>query len=166
MTVGETYSFTPAANDADGDTLTFSIANQPGWASFDSTDGSLTGTPAPGDVASYPAISISVSDGTASASLSDFSIDVNPQPSGSVLLTWTPPTQSADGSQLDDLARYRVRWGVTSGNYQNVQSVEDPNATNATVSSLSPGTYFFVVTAVDLSNNESVFSNEAMAVVQ
>ena len=39
------YTFTPTASDADGDTLRFSITNQPVWASFNSTDGTLSGTP-------------------------------------------------------------------------------------------------------------------------
>lgn len=164
-TVGQPYAFMPAANDADNDPLTFSIVNQPGWAMFDSGTGALTGTPASGDIGSYLNISISVSDGVASASLPSFSIDVAPPPPTSVLLTWTAPTLNEDMTQLDDLAGFRVRWGTQSGNYPNVVPVNDPTATSATVPNLSSGTYFFVVTAIDTSNNESVFSDEASAVI-
>lgn len=73
---GASYSFTPQASDADGDTLTFSISNQPSWTSFQSTTGELSGTPAESDVADYNDIQISVSDGTANASLAAFSITV------------------------------------------------------------------------------------------
>lgn len=58
------YSFIPTASDPDGDALTFSINNQPSWASFSTTTGALTGTPVNDDVGSYPNIQISVSSGT------------------------------------------------------------------------------------------------------
>lgn len=38
------YSFMPKATDADGDNLTYSIKNKPGWASFDAATGKLSGT--------------------------------------------------------------------------------------------------------------------------
>src|SRR5690606_39172276 len=50
VVAGEAYAFTPDAQDADGDPLTFSITRRPGWATFDSATGSLTGTPDAGDV--------------------------------------------------------------------------------------------------------------------
>jgi len=68
------YSFTPTASDADsGDSLSFSIQNKPAWASFNSATGALTGTASNGNATN---IIISVSDGTATASLSAFSINV------------------------------------------------------------------------------------------
>lgn len=70
---GESYSFTPTADDADGDTLIFSIQNKPDWASFDTTTGALTGTAVTG---TYTGITISVSDGTATTSLAPFTITV------------------------------------------------------------------------------------------
>jgi hypothetical protein len=61
--IGSTYSFTPTASDPDGDALTFSVKNQPSWADFDKTTGSLSGQPALGSVGTYASIEISVSDG-------------------------------------------------------------------------------------------------------
>ena len=43
--VGQPYSFRPAATDADGNSLTFSVQGKPTWATFSSADGSLAGTP-------------------------------------------------------------------------------------------------------------------------
>ncbi|MGB5739561.1 MAG: putative Ig domain-containing protein [Woeseia sp.] len=37
--VGQAYSFRPAAADADGDALSFSISNRPSWALFDTATG-------------------------------------------------------------------------------------------------------------------------------
>ncbi|MGE4319522.1 MAG: DUF1566 domain-containing protein [Deferribacterales bacterium] len=60
-----TYSFTPSATDADNDTLTWSIANKPDWATFNESTGALTGTATAGI---YEGITITVSDGTSIAS--------------------------------------------------------------------------------------------------
>jgi hypothetical protein len=76
VAAGQTYSFTPTASDPDGQALTFSIANKPSWANFSSASGSLSGTPGAGDVGTHGGIVISVSDGSASASLPAFSIQV------------------------------------------------------------------------------------------
>ena len=77
VTVGNSYSFTPAASDADGDALTFSVSNLPAWAAFNAANGTLSGTPAAGEAGVYGNILISVSDGTDSASLAPFSITVD-----------------------------------------------------------------------------------------
>jgi hypothetical protein len=42
--VGQVYEFTPAASDADSDSLSFRIANQPEWTTFSPITGKLTGT--------------------------------------------------------------------------------------------------------------------------
>jgi hypothetical protein len=64
-TVGETYSYTLTATDADSDTLTMSttIPGALSWLTFDDTAGILSGTPASGDVAATE-ITLTVSDGT------------------------------------------------------------------------------------------------------
>jgi uncharacterized repeat protein (TIGR03806 family) len=76
VTAGEQFEFTPDANDADGDTLDFSIANQPAWSTFDFASGRLAGSPDEDDVGVFDGIEISVSDGTDEASLKPFSISV------------------------------------------------------------------------------------------
>lgn len=77
-----TYSFTPQAQDADNDPLTFSIGNKPVWLDFDTATGRLTGTPQLGNVGLYQNIEISVTDGVAVASLPAFSIRVQGDTSG------------------------------------------------------------------------------------
>ncbi len=72
-----TYGFTPEMTD-DGDTgtITFSILNQPSWATFDSRTGLLTGTPINGDVGVTTGIVIGVSDGYLASELASFNIEV------------------------------------------------------------------------------------------
>lgn len=77
--VGSAYSFAPAATDADGDSLQFSIDGQPAWATFDTSTGALSATPAAGSEGSYPDIVISVTDGVDVASLAAFTIVVQPE---------------------------------------------------------------------------------------
>ncbi len=74
---GSEYTFTPTAQDVDNDTLTFSIQNKPSWASFDTTTGTLSGTPSTANVGIYSNIIITVDDGRGgTASLTAFDIEV------------------------------------------------------------------------------------------
>lgn len=161
VNVGSAYNFQPSASDPDGDTLTFSIANAPPWASFSTTTGRLQGTPAAGDVNVYPNIVITVDDGQAQASLAPFSITVNAVALGSATLSWVPPTQNDDGSTLTDLAGYRIYWGTSSGNYSDSVTIANPGISSYVIDNLSPGTYFFVATAYNSTGAQSDFSNEA-----
>lgn len=82
VNVGTGYEFTPTISDVDSDNLTFLVSNVPSWAEFQ--NGVLSGTPSSADAGIYEGISISVSDGTLTAPLPTFSIEViNPN---------TPPT--------------------------------------------------------------------------
>jgi hypothetical protein len=71
-------------------------------------------TPTAADVATYSNIRVTVSDGKGgSASTAMFAITVTDLGSGSVTLSWTPPTQNEDGSALTNLSGYEVRYGRT-----------------------------------------------------
>ncbi|MBI9085378.1 MAG: tandem-95 repeat protein [Desulfobacterales bacterium] len=74
----QSYAFTPGAADPDsGDSFTFSISGKPAWADFNSSSGTLSGTPGNADVGTYSGIAISVADASgAVASLSPFDIAV------------------------------------------------------------------------------------------
>ncbi len=160
--VGEAYSFTPTASDPDGDALTFSAENVPGWLSFDSATGSISGTPTLADIGTFTNIRISVSDGQASASLSGFGIDVTQVALGSTTLSWTAPTLNEDGSALTDLAGYKIYYGKSSGNYTNTITIDNASVTNYVVDNLSPDTYYFAATAFNSSGVESRYSGEAV----
>ena len=160
VNIGDLYTFIPNASDADGDTLTFSVQNMPGWLSFNSGTGELSGQPTLADVGVYSNIRISVSDGTASASLSGFAISVDQVGTLSTTLSWTAPTQNEDGTTLTDLAGYKIYWGTTPGVYTKSVSV-DAGLTTYVVENLAPGTYEFVATAFNTAGVESSYSNPA-----
>ena len=77
-----------------------------------------------------------------------------------VTLTW-------DRNQEPDIAGYRIYWGTSSRNYQNSATVYDsatqPLERYYEVQGLEEGrTYYFAVTAFDLANQESDFSDEIL----
>ena len=158
--VGKAYAFQPTASDRNGDTLMFKIARKPGWATFSSASGSLTGTPASSQTGTYSKIVISVSDGIATRSLPAFAIKVVPATSTSspVKLSWVPPTRNVDGTQLSNLAGYRIHYGQVSGQYDYSVSVGSPSITSATIENLAPARWYFAVTAVTSSGIQSDYS--------
>jgi hypothetical protein len=163
---GSQYSFTPTASDPDGNPLTFSISNQPAWASFNSATGRLSGTPTAADVRSYTNIVIRVSDGQATTSLAAFSVAVVAVATGSATLSWTPPTQNTDGSPLTNLAGYRIYWGPSQSSYPNSATLNNSGLTSYVINQLTPGTWYFVATALNSQGVESSFSNSASKTIQ
>jgi hypothetical protein len=155
------YSFTPTASDPDGNALTFSVAGLPSWASFNASNGHISGTPGDQHVGTYSGIRITASDGNASAVLGPFTIAVQQVSLGSVTLSWTPPTQNEDGTPLTDLAGYRFLWGPSAGNYPNAVTVNNAGLTTYVIDNLAPGTYVFVAKSINAAGVESQFSNSA-----
>ncbi|HJR69542.1 MAG TPA: putative Ig domain-containing protein [Gammaproteobacteria bacterium] len=158
---GTAYSFQPSASDPDGDTLTFTVANAPAWAAFDSATGRLSGTPLAQHVGTTSGIVITVSDGALTASLPAFAVTVQAVATGSAMLSWTPPTTNTDGSPLTNLAGYKIYWGTQQGTYPNSVTLNNPGLATYVVEGLVPGTYFFVATAVNTLGAESSFSGVA-----
>jgi hypothetical protein len=97
--VGQPYTFAPVGDDANGDTLTYSINNRPSWLTFTPATGAVSGTPSSGDIGSTGAIIVTVSDGQATASL-QFTITVTntpPPPNRAPTITGTPATTATTG---------------------------------------------------------------------
>ena len=162
------YSFTPSANDPDGDAITFSITNKPSWATFNTNTGVLSGTPSSADIGVYTNIIISVSDGKASASLAAFTIEVVTPPviDGTATLSWNPPTTYVDGTSLTYLSGYKIYYGTAPGKYTQVVNIPQPETTTYIIENLQQGTmYYFVITAYDHNGVESSFSNVASTVI-
>ncbi|HEY0684289.1 MAG TPA: putative Ig domain-containing protein [Steroidobacter sp.] len=166
INAGSAYSFRPTASDADGNTLTFSIANRPSWATFNTSTGQLSGTPTAAQAGTYSNIIISVSDGRATASLAAFSISVVDASSDGAVLSWTAPTSNTDGSTLSNLAGYRIAYGTSASAMTSTIQVANPSVTNYTISNLAPGTYYFAVRAYTSNGTESAISNVYSKVVQ
>jgi hypothetical protein len=73
---------------------------------------------------------------------------------GSATVFWNPNSD-------DDLKGYKVYYSTTKGGpYGSSTALISKTQTSYTISDLSPGAYYFVVVAVDTSNNESINSAE------
>ena len=160
-TAGNAYSFTPTAADANNNPLTFSIQNLPGWATFSTTTGQLSGTPTAAAAGTYSNIVIAVSDGMSTVSLPAFSITVTQISSGSATVDWTPPTANTDGSVIANLAGYKIYYGTTSTALNQTVQVTNAGLASYVVSNLSSGTWYFGVTAYTTDGTESGMSNVA-----
>jgi len=74
---------------------------------------------------------------------------------GSATISWNANTD-------EDLAGYRIYYSTTKGGpYGSSTALIPKTQTSYTITSLSDGTYYFVVTAVDTADNESPYSAEA-----
>ncbi len=156
-TANVAYAFTPTASDADtGTTLTFSASNVPAWASFSSSTGTLSGTPAETDVGSSGSIVISVSDGEASASLPAFSITVQTGNKAPVIggtpatsvkagtaYSFTPSASDADANDtLSFSINNKPGWAsfsTSNGSLSGTPAQTDAGTTSGIVISVSDG---------------------------
>ncbi len=164
VNANSSYSFTPTASDPDGDNLSFSVTNLPSWANFNTSNGMLSGTPGDADVGTYAGIRITVSDGIATASI-EITITVNAVSLGSVVLSWTAPTQNVDGTTLTNLAGFKIYSGTTSGSYSLLTTINNPSVLTYQVDNLAPGNYYFVATAFNTQGVESRYSSELQKTV-
>lgn len=166
VNAGSAYSFRPSAADADGDKLTFSIANRPAWAAFNTATGQLSGTPTATSVGTFANIVIRVSDGKASTALAAFPITVADVSIGAASLEWMPPTQNTDGSALTNLAGYRIVYGKSAAQLTQTIQVANAGTSSYVVDNLAPGTYYFAVRAYTSKGAESADSNVVAKVVR
>ena len=152
---GQAYSFTPSASDPDGQTLSFSIANLPSWATFSKTTGRVAGTPNASHVRTYSNIVISVTDGQAIALLASFSITVTAanaaptisgSPAGAVMqgsqYSFQPTANDTNGDTLTFSIQNRPSWATfnaTTGRLQGTPAAADIGTYGNIVISVSDG---------------------------
>ena len=131
----------------------------PTWARLSQTTGQLSGTPGPNDVGTTEGIVITVSDGTGYASLPAFTLVVQPNTSGTALVSWMPPTQRTDGSPLSNLAGYRLYYGTRADALTQTINLSNSGLSSYMIEGLSTGTWYFAVVACDSVGNDSAQSN-------
>lgn len=157
-TIGAPYEFRPTAKDPNGDALSFAITAKPAWASFNATTGALTGVPGTSSQGSFNNVVISVSDGKSSTALPAFNILVSASTLGAATLSWNPPTQNTDGSELTNLGGYRIYYGTDADALSSSIQVTNPGLTSYTVGNLSAGKYYFALAAYTTDGAESELS--------
>jgi hypothetical protein len=165
--VGTLYNFQPAARDANGNALTFSISGKPAWARFNKSTGRLYGTPTAEYRRTSSTVTIRVSDGAATVSLPTFTlkvfraIDDDPPPSSGspATVSWTPPTTNADGTTLTDLAGYYVMYGKDRTALDKRITISNVGVTRYVIEGLASGTWYFGVEAYNRAGEESPLSS-------
>ena len=91
------YSFTPGGGDVDaGDTLVYSLSDNPTWLMVNADTGTLSGTPANDDVGTHSDIVLTITSGGETAALT-FSIEVT-NVNDAPTITGTPPASIAEDS--------------------------------------------------------------------
>lgn len=160
ISVGSAFNFQPTASDPAGRKLTFSVSNKPAWASFDTSSGRLFGTPSSAAVGTTSNIIIVANDGVASASLKAFSLTVvnGGSGNGSATLSWSPPTTDVNGNVLTALSGYQIKYGTNASALSQSVQVNNPGLTSYVISNLTPGTYYFGVTALTSTGAQSKLS--------
>jgi hypothetical protein len=159
-----TFTATQGASNPPNQTL--SVTSNTSWSVSDNANW-LTVNPA--SAANNGTLTVSVNTATASVGANnatltltgggitrtvDITLNLNATSTSSVTLSWTPNTEA-------DLASYRIYQSTTSGSYGTAVATVPAGTATFTVTGLNIGTtYFFRITAVDSSNNESLPSNE------
>lgn len=77
--------------------------------------------------------------------------------SSTVMLSWSPPSVNADGSPVG-LTAFRIHCGMSSDSLQPVGTISASD-TSIVIDNLSPGIYFFAVSAVGAIGANSTLSN-------
>lgn len=81
-----------------------------------------------------------------------------PAVTGSATLSWIPPTENEDGSALTNLAGYRIFYGTSAGNLNQVINLANPGLTRYVIENLSAGTWYFGIRAYSSTGAESAMS--------
>ncbi len=157
--MGQVYTFTPQVSGNSG-SVTFSIQNPPSWATFDTSTGTLSGTPQAANVGTYSNIVISASDGQGQISLAPFTVTVAQANSGTgnASLSWTAPTTNTDGTVLTDLVGYKIYYGTSASSLSNVLTVSS-GVNSYVIEGLASGTWYFAVQSYTSAGTVSALSN-------
>ncbi len=164
-TVGAHYSFRPTVSPSSAD-VEFAISGQPAWITFDTSTGALGGIPLAADEGTTGHIVVTASIGSSSTSLTPFTIQVDPavavtppSPTVSAALSWTAPTENADGSPVTDLAGYRIYYGTNAADLTSKVVVSGAQSTTYVLKGLTNARYYFAVVAFNTLGIDSGYSN-------
>jgi len=148
------------AGDVDGDALSaIGLVIRSGEGTLVANgDGSWSYTPAHNDETGV-SFSYIVTDGQIPVAGSA-SLDITATPD-SYTLSWIAPDAREDESSISmpEISGYRIYYGTAPDEYTNQLDVDDGFTVQRKLNDLPSGTYYFVVTAIDMEGRESVFSD-------
>jgi hypothetical protein len=77
---------------------------------------------------------------------------------GSVTLSWLPPTTNTNGTPLTNLAGYKIYYGTSSSSLTQSSQVTNSGISTFVIDNLSPATWYFSVVSYNSENIESPLS--------
>jgi hypothetical protein len=88
------------------------------------------------------------------------SLDITPSPDSNTL-SWIAPVAREDESPIStaEIGGYRMYYGTAPNDYTQQIDINDGTTVKLALEDLPSGTYYFVITTIDLEGRESVFSN-------
>lgn len=95
-------------------------------------------------------------DGNSSASAAPESLPTGP---GIATLSWEAPTTTTQGSQLTDLAGYRIYYGINRSDLSGTVQLNSVGLQTYVLDNLGQGTWYFAIRAVTSMGVESPLSN-------
>jgi hypothetical protein len=108
---------------------------------FDPATGAVSGPPSTAYVGTSGSISISVSDGSATATLAPFSISVTAAEASVASISWTAPDTSGTGQTV---AGYHIYFGTSENAL--TRTIDVPTGTTSfVIEGLAPGVWYFAV---------------------
>jgi|GEM_PF-2650733 len=82
-------------------------------------------------------------------------------------LSWIAPVEREDGTPISmaEIAGYRVYYGTSPGSYTNQVDVQGGSTMQVTLTNLTKGAYYIVVTTYDSDGRESAYSQEVVKIL-
>jgi hypothetical protein len=80
---------------------------------------------------------------------------------GSATLAWDAPTENVDGTPIEGLAGYRIHFGQSAAELNQLIEVSGADSTTYVIDGLASGTYYFAVSAYNSFGIEGALSNIA-----
>lgn len=77
----------------------------------------------------------------------------------SALLSWQAPSENTDGTPLTDISGYHIYVGTDPNGLTATTELTDTNITSYRVSHLTPGTWYFAISAYNSTGAEGELSN-------
>jgi len=89
-----------------------------------------------------------------------------PPPSvGAATVEWLAPETATDGSTLTNLAGYRIYYGTDVTRMTRKIEVKNAGVLTYVIEGLTPATYYFAVTAINVHGQESARSNAGRKII-
>lgn len=85
---------------------------------------------------------------------------------GAATISWSPPTQNADGSHLGNLVGYRIYFGKRATRLDRSIEIDNPGLTRYMVEDLAPARWHFAMTSVNAQGVESARSKTVSKLVK